>query len=76
MRQLLDEECTLDLTYLVSSRASFPLVGLIGLAGCYVTCIILDKEPRELLAELAGRIQYSTAGHSQSIVTAAAIVSP
>jgi len=76
MRQLQEEECTLDLTYLVSSPAFLPLVGLIRLARCYVTCIILDEEPRELSAELAGRIQYSTAGRSQSIVTAAAIVSP
>ena len=70
MRWLHDEESTPDLTNLVSTPVSFPLIGLVQLAHYYVTCKILTKEPGELRKGLVG-----TTGHSQSIVTAAAIAS-
>jgi len=70
MRWLQDEESTPDLTYLVSAPVSFPVIGLVQLAHYYVTCKILAKEPGELREGLAG-----TTGHSQGIVTAAAIAS-
>jgi len=70
MRWLQDEESTPDLTYLVSAPVSFPLIGLVQLAHYYVTCKILAKEPRDRREGLAG-----TTGHSQGIVTAAAIAS-
>ena len=69
-RWLQDEESTPDLTYLVSAPVSFPLIGLVQLAHYYVTCKILAKEPGELRKGLVG-----TTGHSQGIVTAAAIAS-
>ncbi|PUU81782.1 fatty acid synthase beta subunit dehydratase [Tuber borchii] len=70
MRWLQDEESTPDLTYLVSAPVSFPLIGLVQLAHYYVTCKILAKEPGELREGLAG-----ATGHSQGIITAAAIAS-
>ena len=70
MRWLQDEESTPDLTYLVSAPVSFPLIGLVQLAHYYVTCKILAKEPGELPKGLVG-----TTGHSQGIVTTAAIAS-
>ena len=75
MRQLHDKQCSLDFTYLVSCPVSLHLIRLVRLARCFVTCKILDKESGGLSAELAGSIQYSTSGHSQSIVSTAAIAS-
>lgn len=68
MRWLQDKESTPDLTYLVSAPVSFPLIGLTQLAHYFVTCKIQGKEPGDLRSRLAG-----TTGHSQGIVTAAAI---
>lgn len=70
VRWLQDEESTPDLTYLVSAPVSFPLIGLVQLTHYYVTCKILGKAPGELRNRFAG-----ATGHSQGIVTAAAIAS-
>jgi fatty acid synthase subunit beta, fungi type len=70
MRWLSKQESTPDLTYLVSAPVSFPLIGLVQLAHYYVACKILSNEPGELRDTLAG-----TTGHSQGVITAAAIAS-
>ncbi|KAL7270274.1 beta subunit of fatty acid synthetase [Rhizina undulata] len=70
MRWLQDEDATPDLTYLVSAPLSFPLIGLVQLVHYFVTCKILGKVPGELRERLAG-----TTGHSQGVITAAAIAS-
>ena len=57
--QLEDEQCTLDLTYRVSSPVSFPLIRLVRFARCYVTYKILAKEPRNSQQSL--QVVYSTA---------------
>lgn len=68
LQWLRDPESTPDLTYLVSAPVSFPLIGLVQLTHYYVTCKILGKQPGELRSRIAG-----TTGHSQGIITAAAI---
>lgn len=68
IRWLTDEDATPDLNYLVSAPVSLPLIGLVQLAHYFVTCKILGKEPGELRRRLSG-----TTGHSQGIITAAAI---
>lgn len=68
MHWLQDKESTPDLTYLVSAPVSFPLIGLVQLTHYFVTCKILGKEPGDLRSRLLG-----TTGHSQGVVTAAAI---
>lgn len=68
VRWLHDPDSTPDLTYLVSAPVSFPLIGLVQLAHYFVACSIQGKEPGELRSTIAG-----TTGHSQGIVTAAAI---
>lgn len=68
MRWLQDKDSTPDLTYLVSAPVSFPLIGLVQLTHYYVTCQILGKQPGDLRERIAG-----TTGHSQGIITAAAI---
>lgn len=68
IRWLQDEDATPDLNYLVSAPVSLPLIGLVQLVHYFVTCKVLGKEPHELRSRLAG-----TTGHSQGVVTAAAI---
>ncbi|KAL4959185.1 tetrafunctional fatty acid synthase subunit FAS1 [Aspergillus stella-maris] len=57
-----------DVDYLVSAPVSLPLIGLVQLAHFAVTCRVLGKEPGDILERFSG-----TTGHSQGIVTAAAI---
>lgn len=68
LRWLQDPESTPDLTYLVSAPVSFPLIGLVQLTHYYITCKILGKQPGDLRSRVSG-----TTGHSQGIITAAAI---
>lgn len=68
MRWLQDPDLTPDITYLVSAPVSFPLIGLIQLCHYAVACKILGLEPSQLRSLIGG-----TTGHSQGIVTAAAI---
>ncbi|KAK9387219.1 acyl transferase domain-containing protein [Lipomyces mesembrius] len=68
MRWLREPESTPDLDYLVSAPVSLPLIGVTQLTHYAATCMILGKEPGELRSNLAG-----TTGHSQGVVTAAAI---
>ncbi|KAK9458207.1 acyl transferase domain-containing protein [Dipodascopsis uninucleata] len=68
MRWLRDPDSTPDLDYLVSAPVSLPLIGVTQLAHYAATCKILGKEPGELRSYLRG-----TTGHSQGIITAAAI---
>ncbi|KAL9619279.1 MAG: hypothetical protein Q9160_006131 [Pyrenula sp. 1 TL-2023] len=57
-----------DTDYLVSAPVSLPLIGLVQLAHYQVTCRALGKTPGEVLSRFNG-----TTGHSQGVVTAAAI---
>lgn len=57
-----------DIDYLVSAPVSLPLIGLVQLAHYTVTCRTLGLHPGEVRERFAG-----TTGHSQGIVTAAAI---
>jgi fatty acid synthase subunit beta, fungi type len=57
-----------DVQYLVSAPVSFPLIGLTQLAHYVVTCRVLGTHPGHVRDRLAG-----TTGHSQGVVTAAAI---
>jgi len=57
-----------DLDYLVSAPVSMPLIGLIHLAHYTVTCKALGRTPGEVRERVSG-----TTGHSQGVVTAAAI---
>lgn len=68
MRWLHDPETQPDTDYLVSAPVSFPLIGLVQLAHYMVTCKVLGREPGDLLERIKG-----TTGHSQGVVTAAAI---
>ncbi|KAF3939761.1 hypothetical protein ABW19_dt0209468 [Dactylella cylindrospora] len=68
MRWLQDPDVTPDITYLVSAPVSFPLIGLIQLCHYAVACKILGLEPGQVRNIIKG-----TTGHSQGIVTAAAI---
>ncbi|KAF3910427.1 hypothetical protein ABW20_dc0105531 [Dactylellina cionopaga] len=68
MRWLQDPDITPDITYLVSAPVSFPLIGLIQLCHYGVACKILGLEPGQVRSLIKG-----TTGHSQGIVTAAAI---
>ncbi|KAI9886837.1 MAG: beta subunit of fatty acid synthetase [Watsoniomyces obsoletus] len=68
LRWLEDRSSQPDTEYLVSAPVSLPLIGLVQLAHYSITCQVLGKTPGELRARLSG-----TTGHSQGIVTAAAI---
>jgi len=57
-----------DTQYLVSAPVSLPLIGLVQLAHYQVTCKALGKTPGEVNERFSG-----TTGHSQGVVTAAAI---
>ncbi|OJJ52999.1 hypothetical protein ASPSYDRAFT_163521 [Aspergillus sydowii CBS 593.65] len=70
MQWLQDPDTQPDVDYLVSAPVSLPLIGLVQLAHFAVTCKVLGREPGEILERLSG-----TTGHSQGIVTAAAISS-
>nr|AAB41494.1 fatty acid synthase, beta subunit [Aspergillus nidulans] len=68
MQWLREPDTQPDVDYLVSAPVSLPLIGLVQLAHFAVTCRVLGKEPGEILERFSG-----TTGHSQGIVTAAAI---
>lgn len=68
MRWLTNRDTQPDTNYLVSAPVSLPLIGLCQLAHYMVTCKALGLTPREVRERLSG-----TTGHSQGIVTAAAI---
>lgn len=63
-----DKEKQPDTDYLVSAPVSFPLIGLVQFAHFQVTCKALGKTPGEVNERFSG-----TTGHSQGVVTAAAI---
>ena len=68
MSWLADRERQPDTDYLVSAPVSLPLIGLTQLAHFQVTCKVLGKTPGEINERFSG-----TTGHSQGIVTAAAM---
>lgn len=68
MSWLADRERQPDTDYLVSAPVSLPLIGLTQLAHFQVTCKVLGKTPGEVNERFSG-----TTGHSQGIVTAAAM---
>ena len=68
MGWLHDKDSQPDTDYLVSAPVSLPLIGLVQLAHYTVTCRALGQTPGEVRGKIAG-----TTGHSQGIVTAAAI---
>ena len=57
-----------DTDYLVSAPVSLPLIGLVQLAHYQVACKAMGRTPGEVLERFSG-----TTGHSQGVVTAAAI---
>ena len=68
IKWLQDPDAQPDTDYLVSAPVSLPLIGLVQLAHYTVTCRSLGLTPGEVRERFAG-----TTGHSQGIVTAAAI---
>ena len=68
MRWLNNKESQPDTDYLVSAPVSLPLIGLTQLAHYVVTCRVLGSHPGHFRSRLSG-----TTGHSQGVVTAAAI---
>jgi fatty acid synthase subunit beta len=68
MKWLHDRDTQPDTDYLVSAPVSLPLIGLVQLAHYTVTCKSLGRTPGEVRDRFSG-----TTGHSQGIVTAAAI---
>ncbi|KAJ5469421.1 Fatty acid synthase subunit beta [Penicillium diatomitis] len=68
MRWLRDRDAQPDTDYLVSAPVSLPLIGLVQLAHYTVTCKVLGQQPGDLVERIRG-----TTGHSQGVVTAAAI---
>lgn len=70
MRWLQDRDSQPDTDYLVAAPVSLPLIGLVQLAHYMVTCKVLGREPGEVLERFSG-----TTGHSQGVITAAAIAS-
>lgn len=68
LRWLHNRDTQPDTDYLVSAPVSLPLIGLVQLAHYTVTCRMLGLDPGEVRERLSG-----TTGHSQGIVTAAAI---
>ncbi|KAJ5261466.1 hypothetical protein N7478_012061 [Penicillium angulare] len=65
---LQDRDSQPDTDYLVSAPVSLPLIGLVQLAHYMVTCKVLGRQPGDLLERIRG-----TTGHSQGVVTAAAL---
>ena len=70
MRWLHHKDSQPDTDYLVSAPVSLPLIGLVQLAHYTVICRTLGQSPGEVRDRISG-----TTGHSQGIVTAAAIAS-
>ncbi len=70
LRWLEDHNAQPDTDYLVSAPVSLPLIGLVQLAHYAVTCHVLGLTPGEVRARFSG-----TTGHSQGIITAAAVAS-
>lgn len=68
LRWLNNPDAQPDIDYLVSAPVSFPLIGLTQLAHYVVTCRVLGTHPGHIRERFAG-----TTGHSQGVVTAAAI---
>ncbi|KAJ5335449.1 Acyl transferase/acyl hydrolase/lysophospholipase [Penicillium brevicompactum] len=68
MKWLQDRDTQPDIDYLVSAPVSLPLIGLVQLAHYTVTCRVLGRQPGDILERFLG-----TTGHSQGVVTAAAI---
>ncbi|KAK3715893.1 beta subunit of fatty acid synthetase [Vermiconidia calcicola] len=68
LRWLNNRDTQPDVDYLVSAPVSFPLIGLTQLAHYVVTCRVLGTHPGHVRDRFAG-----TTGHSQGVVTAAAI---
>ena len=68
MRWLHNRDSQPDTDYLVSAPVSLPLIGLVQLAHYMVTCKALGLAPGDIREKLLG-----ATGHSQGIVTAAAI---
>lgn len=68
MRWLHDPETQPDADYMITAPVSLPLIGLVQLCHYMVACKVLGRQPGEVLERLSG-----TTGHSQGIVTAAAI---
>ena len=68
MRWLHNRDSQPDTDYLVSAPVSLPLIGLAQLAHYTVTCKALGQTPGDVRSKFIG-----TTGHSQGIVTAAAI---
>ena len=68
MRWLHHKDTQPDTDYLVSAPVSLPLIGLVQLAHYAVTCKALGQTPGDIRRKFLG-----TTGHSQGIVTAAAI---
>ncbi|KAI4160184.1 MAG: hypothetical protein LQ342_005973 [Letrouitia transgressa] len=68
MRWLHNRDSQPDTDYLVSAPVSLPLIGLVQLAHYTVVCRVLGLSPGDVRERLSG-----TTGHSQGIVTAAAI---
>lgn len=68
MRWLHNKDSQPDTEYLVSAPVSFPLIGLTQLAHYVVACRVLGSHPGRLRERISG-----TTGHSQGVVTAAAI---
>ncbi|KZF21194.1 fatty acid synthase subunit beta dehydratase [Xylona heveae TC161] len=70
VRWLHDHDSQPDIDYLVSAPVSLPLIGLVQLSHYVVLCKVLGETPGELRERISG-----TTGHSQGVVTAAAIAS-
>ncbi|KAF2191011.1 beta subunit of fatty acid synthase [Zopfia rhizophila CBS 207.26] len=68
MRWLNNRDSQPDTDYLVSAPVSLPLIGLTQLAHYVVTCRVLGSHPGHIRGRLSG-----VTGHSQGVVTAAAI---
>lgn len=68
MKWLHAEESSPDTEYLVSAPVSLPLIGLVQLCHYYVTCKVLGLSPGDFRSCLKG-----VTGHSQGVITAAAI---
>lgn len=68
MKWLHDRESQPDTDYLVSAPVSLPLIGLVQLAHYTVTCKSVGQTPGDIRNKFIG-----TTGHSQGVVTAAAI---
>ncbi|KAI9689976.1 MAG: beta subunit of fatty acid synthetase [Bathelium mastoideum] len=68
MRWLHNRDSQPDTDYLVSAPVSLPLIGLTQLAHYVVTCRVFGTSPGKVRDHFSG-----TTGHSQGIVTAAAV---